>query len=96
METFQRVSSGAPWEEKVGYCRAIKVAGAGGGLIAVTGTTGIGEDGRVVSPRTATSPGDGYLQARRCIEIIRVALEGLGADQSRVVRTRMYVTDISR
>lgn len=81
----QRAYSGSPWEEKVGYCRAIRV----GSHVFVTGTTGIGPDGKVVSA-------DAYEQAKRCFEIIRNVLAELGAQMSDVVRTRMFVTDISR
>jgi isochorismate pyruvate lyase len=83
---FKRCFSGAPWESKVGYCRAIRA----GDHIYVTGTAPIGDDGKAVAP------GDGYAQARRCFAIIRKALEELGADLECVVRTRMFVTDISR
>lgn len=82
----QRVSSGAPWETKVGYCRALRV----GAFAWVTGTAPVAEDGRV------HAPGDAYEQARRCFEIIGRALGGLGLDLSAVVRTRMFVTDIGR
>ena len=84
--SFQRVFSGAPWEEEVGYCRALKA----GDLIFVTGTA-------PVSPRGSVhAPGDGYAQAVRCLEIIQDALARLGAGLEDVVRTRMFVTDISR
>jgi isochorismate pyruvate lyase len=83
---FQRVFSGAPWEGRVGYCRALRA----GSHIYVTGTAPVGEDGEVVAPD------DAYAQARRCFEIIAAALAGLGADLSHVVRTRMFVTDIGR
>jgi len=83
---FQRVFSGAPWETKIGYCRALRA----GNHIYVTGTAPFTDDGRVFSP------GDAYAQARRCLEIIRQALAKLEADLSHVVRTRMFVTDISR
>jgi len=83
---YQRTFSGAPWEARVGYCRALRA----GNLIFVTGTAPLDEHGRVCAP------GDGYRQARRCIEIIRRHLEELGADLGCVTRTRMYVTDISR
>ena len=83
---FQRVFSGAPWEGKVGYCRAIRA----GNTIYVSGTAPLGEDGRCFAP------GDAYAQTRRCLEIIRGALQELGADLRDVVRTRMFVTDISR
>jgi enamine deaminase RidA (YjgF/YER057c/UK114 family) len=84
--TFQRTFSGAPWESKVGYCRAIRA----GDHIYVTGTAPVAEGGGV------HAPGDAYAQTRRCIEIIRKALQELDADLSDVVRTRMFVTDISR
>ena len=80
------VSTGAPWEETVGYCRAVRV----GNHIAVSGTAPVGEDGEVVGV------GDAYVQARRCIEIIERALREAGAGLEHVVRTRMFVTDISQ
>lgn len=83
---FQRVFSGAPWEAKVGYCRAVRA----GDAIHVTGTAPVAEGGGV------HAPGDGYEQARRCFEIIAGSLEELGVGLDAVVRTRMYVTDISR
>jgi len=83
---FQRTFSGAPWESKVGYCRALRA----GDHIYVTGTAPIDEEGRVFSP------GDPYRQTQRCFEIIQKALRALGADVTCVVRTRMFVTDIRR
>jgi isochorismate pyruvate lyase len=83
---FQRTYSGAPWESRVGYCRALRA----GDHIYVTGTAPVGDDGGVFAP------GDAYAQARRCLEIIERALRQLGADLSCVVRTRMFVTDIGR
>ncbi len=83
---FQRTFSGAPWESRVGYCRALRA----GRHIYVTGTAAVADDGGVFAP------GDGYAQANRCFEIIQHALDDLGADLSCVVRTRMFVTDISR
>ena len=80
------VSTGAPWEKTVGYCRAVRV----GAHIAVSGTAPVGDDGRVVGV------GDAYAQARRCIEIIERALTEAGASLENVVRTRMFVTDISQ
>jgi isochorismate pyruvate lyase len=82
----RRVWSGAPWEKKVGYCRAIRV----GDQIFVTGTAPVAPEGGVFAP------GDARAQARRCFEIIRDALRDLDADLSDVTRTRMFVTDISR
>lgn len=86
MSTRKNIHSGAPWESVAGYCRAVRV----GPHISVSGTAPVGEDGEVVAP------GDAYLQARRCIEIIRHALFEAGADLHHVVRTRMFVTDISQ
>jgi isochorismate pyruvate lyase len=83
---FERAFSGAPWESKVGYCRAVRA----GARIFVTGTAPVADDGSVFAP------GDGELQARRCFEIIQKALQELGADLPNVTRTRMFVTDISR
>jgi len=83
--SFRRVSSGAPWEARVGYCRALR----SGNRIFVTGTASV-KDGAVHAPR------DAYAQAKRCLEIIEEALAELGAGLSDVVRTRMFVTDISR
>ncbi len=83
---FHRTFTGAPWESKVGYCRALRA----GDHIYVTGTVSVAEGGGV------HAPGDAYAQARRCFEIIERALADLTADLSCVVRTRMFVTDISR
>lgn len=81
-----RIHSGAPWEAEAGYCRAIRR----GTVIAVSGTTAVGEGGGIVGE------GDAYAQAARCIAIIEAALARAGASLSDVVRTRMYVTDISQ
>jgi len=83
---FQRVYSGAPWEARVGYCRALRA----GDHIYVTGTTPVAEGGGVLAP------GDAFAQAQRCFEIIERTLQELGAGKEHVVRTRMFVTDISR
>ncbi len=83
---LERVYSGAPWEQSVGYCRAIRA----GDRIWVTGTAPVDEDGGV------HAPGDGYRQARRCLILIERALAELGVDRTSIVRTRMFVTDISR
>lgn len=84
--TAQRVFSKASWESKVGYCRAIKQ----GNLIFVTGTAAVDDEGKTFAP------GDAYAQAKRCLFLIERALKELGADLSSVVRTRMFVTDISK
>ncbi len=82
--TIERVHSGAPWEEIAGYCRAVRV----GDAVHVSGTTPVAQSGEV------HAPGDAAAQTRRCLEIINEALATLG--EVRIVRTRMYVTDISR
>jgi enamine deaminase RidA (YjgF/YER057c/UK114 family) len=81
-----RVYSGAPWEKRTGYCRAIRV----GSQIFVSGTAPVADDG------STFAPGDAYRQTRRCFEIVERALAELGATLRDVVRTRMYVTDIGR
>jgi enamine deaminase RidA (YjgF/YER057c/UK114 family) len=78
------VSTGSPWEPIVGYSRAVRQ----GDLIFVTGTLGLEPDGRFGSTLKD--------QTRRALEIIVAAIEALGGKASDVVRTRMYVTDISR
>jgi len=84
---LERVFSKARWEPVVGYCRAVRA----GQHIYVTGTAPVDESGERVH-----APGDAYAQARRCLELIERALGKLGADRTRIVRTRMFVTDISR
>lgn len=86
MSGRKRVWSGAPWERTVGYCRAIRV----GDTIAVTGTAPVAEDGGV------HAPGMAYEQAQRCLVIARRALRDLDSDLCDVIRTRMFVTDITR
>ncbi len=82
--TFQRVFSGAPWEEEVGYCRVLRA----GNLVFVTGTAPVDPDGEV------HAPGNALAQARRCLAIIRESLEKMGVGMESVVRTRMFTTDI--
>lgn len=82
----QRASSGAPWEPVVGYSRAVRV----GNMVHVSGTAAVGPDGAVVAP------GNPAAQARRALDIIVAALADLGAKPDDVVRTRIYVTDISQ
>jgi isochorismate pyruvate lyase len=82
----QRAFSGTPWEDKVGYCRALRV----GQQIFVSGTSPSDGQGGTFAP------GDPYAQTRRCFEIIQQALEELGGSLSDVVRTRIYVTDMTQ
>jgi len=84
--TRRNISSGGPWEEAVGYSRAVRV----GSLIEVAGTTAVDEKGEVVGPD------DPYAQARYALEKIGRALVSAGAGFENVIRTRMFVTDISR
>jgi enamine deaminase RidA (YjgF/YER057c/UK114 family) len=82
----RRAFTGAPWESQVGYCRAVRI----GDRIVVSGTAPVAEAGGV------HAPGDGEAQARRCIELIGRALAELDAGLEHVVRTRMFVTDVTR
>jgi len=77
-------SSGAKWEDIVGYSRAVRV----GNYIEVAGTTAV-KDGEVVGK------GDAYAQTRYIFQIIEKVLQEAGASMENVVRTRMFVTDIS-
>jgi enamine deaminase RidA (YjgF/YER057c/UK114 family) len=79
-------SSGAKWENIVGYSRAVKV----GNVIEVTGTVAIDENDEVVGKN------DPYLQTKFIIEKIEKVLKQAGANLNNVVRTRMFVTDITR
>ncbi len=80
----QRVSSGSPYEPRLGISRAVR----SGRIIAVAGTAPIGPDGKTAGKD------DPAAQARRCIEIIRNALEQSGASLSDVIRTRILLTRI--
>ncbi|HZW10783.1 MAG TPA: RidA family protein, partial [Phycisphaerales bacterium] len=81
-----RTFSGSPWEDRYGYCRALRA----GGLIFLTGTAPVAPDG------STHAPGDAHAQTLRCFEIIEEALRRLGADRTAIVRSRLYVTDIGR
>ena len=86
MQERQKYASGAKWESIVGYSRAVRV----GTRIYVTGTTATGDGGEIVGK------GDAYTQTVQVIKNIEKALKALGASLENVVRTRMFVTDISR
>jgi enamine deaminase RidA (YjgF/YER057c/UK114 family) len=77
-------STGSAWEPKLGYSRAVRK----GNMICVTGTVGINAD-KTYSPDVGT-------QARRSLVIVQGAIEALGGKITDVVRTRMFVTDVTQ
>ena len=79
----QSVTTGAPWESKVGYCRAVRK----GPFVEVAGTTAI-QNGELVGK------GDAFLQTKIVIGIMKKAIEELGGKLEDVVRTRIFVTNI--
>lgn len=83
---IERHGSGAPWEPVVGYSRVVRA----GDHVWVAGCTALSEDGVVVGGPSA------YDQARHALGNVESALAQVGASLADVVRTRMYVTDISR
>ncbi|CAN5118348.1 RidA family protein [soil metagenome] len=85
MDNRTNISSGAKWEDLVGYSRAVRV----GPLIEISGTTAI-EGDKIVGED------DAYLQTRFILEKSAKVLQELGVGMEAVVRTRMYVTDISK
>lgn len=80
------ISSGAPWEEKVGYSRAVRI----GNIIEVTGTTAADKTGRIVCPH------DAYGQTMFCLQKIEKAVVEADASLSDIIRTRIFVTDIAQ
>jgi enamine deaminase RidA (YjgF/YER057c/UK114 family) len=80
----QHVSTGSPFEPKVGISRAVRA----GNIIAVTGTAALSSEGKTVAK------GDAAGQARRCLEIIQSAIEALDGKLSDVTRTRILLTRI--
>lgn len=79
-------SSGAKWEDLVGYSRAVKV----GNIVEVTGTVAVDENNQLVGENSA------YDQTLYVLQKIEQVLIRAGASMKDVIRTRIYVTDISR
>ncbi len=79
------VSSGSPWEDKMGYCRAVRI----GNTIEVSGTVAIVDGDKVKA-------GDAYAQTYNIIERIAAVLDDLGVELKDVIRTRIFTTDISK
>lgn len=86
MADIVRISGNSPWEPIVGFSRAVKA----GPWIAVSGTTATGDDGRLIGVNQMAT------QTRQAISNIVRALEKAGASLSNVVRTRIFLTDMSR
>ncbi len=86
MAERRRVSSNSPYEDVIGFSRAVRV----GDTVYVSGTVAWGDDGKLVGE------GDVYAQARQTLRNIERALEEAGATMRDVVRTRIYLTDMRR
>ena len=82
----ENFSSGAKWEDVVGYSRAVRV----GNIVEVTGTVALNDDNELVGAM------DAYEQTKFIIQKIEKVLQRAGSSLADVVRTRMFVTDISR
>jgi enamine deaminase RidA (YjgF/YER057c/UK114 family) len=80
----RRVSTGSPFESRVGISRAVRR----GQIIAVTGIAPLDSGGKTVAK------GDAAAQARRCLQIVEAAIRGLGGKRSDVIRTRILLTRI--
>jgi len=86
MSTRMNISSGAKWESIVGYSRAVRV----GNTVEVTGTVAVDDSGALIGGN------DAYAQTRFILQKIEAVLARAGASMKHVVRTRLFVTDISR
>lgn len=81
----QNISSGAPWEDKVGYSRAVRI----GNIIEISGTVAL-KEGVLVGEN------DAYLQTQRVLEIIEETLSSAGSNLEDVIRTRIFTVNIDR
>jgi enamine deaminase RidA (YjgF/YER057c/UK114 family) len=81
----ENISSGSPWEEIIGYSRAVKI----GNVVEISGTTASSDKGIV-------GKDDLYAQTKFILEKVRGVLNEAGAEMEHVVRTRMFMTDISQ
>jgi enamine deaminase RidA (YjgF/YER057c/UK114 family) len=79
------ISSGSRYEEPIGFSRAVRI----GNIIAISGTAPIASDG------STYSPGNLYAQTKKCIEIMLEAIKKAGGDAKNIIRTRIYLRDIS-
>jgi enamine deaminase RidA (YjgF/YER057c/UK114 family) len=79
------ISSGSEYEKPIGFSRAVRI----GNIISVAGTAPIAPDG------TTANPGDLYNQTKRCLEIMKKAITDAGGKLENVIRTRIYLKDIS-
>ncbi|WP_343527697.1 RidA family protein [Sphingomonas sp.] len=83
---MRRISTGSPWEARIGYSRAV----VSGGLVFISATAATDSTGAVVGK------GDMYLQTRTILDKLAGVLADAGSAPDRVVQTRIYITDISR
>lgn len=79
------ISSGSEYEKPIGFSRAVRI----GNIISVAGTAPIAPNG------TTANPGDLYNQTKRCLEIMKKAITDAGGKLENVIRTRIYLKDIS-
>jgi len=82
----QNISSGSPYEEKIGFSRAVRI----GNIISISGTPPMAPDGSTVFE------GDLYNQTKYCLQVIEKAIKEAGGKLDDVIRTRIMLTDISR
>ena len=82
----KNISSGSPYEEPIGFSRAVRI----GNTIAISGTGPIPKPGQTVDMTSM------YEQTKLCLQIMKKAVEDAGATLDDVIRTRIFLTDVSR